>query len=164
MDTPITADYAFQIAERIEQNGQIFYVQAAEAMTDLGHRHVLVMLAEKEADHKATFTALRERLARQGPVAPSPEPPPEAVAYIRSLLTGKAFDPSVNPADYFTEDSSRQDILLTAIGMEKETILFYEALKEIVPDPAARQALDEIIRDERRHVSELVRAIQPAVG
>jgi Zn-dependent M28 family amino/carboxypeptidase len=59
-------------------------------MEDLGHRHVLLTLAEKEADHKAIFTGLRERLARQGANAPVAEPTPDAVTYVRALLA--AFD------------------------------------------------------------------------
>ena len=80
----------------------------------------------------------------------------------------RAYSAGIGPAcrqagcpPYFTPDFSRQDVLLTAIGMEKQTILFYDALKGIVPDAATRQALDDIIREERRHVSDLVRALGP---
>jgi rubrerythrin len=161
MGTPITADYLFQIAERIEWNGQQFYRLAAQTTRDANARQVFLWLAEKEVEHKKDFEILRQRLAERSDNVIAAEPDHETADYIRALLAGKFFDATVNPEEYFTGEDSRQDILLTAMGHEKETIVFYEAIKRIVTDEETRQTLDEIIREEMRHVSQLAGVLGP---
>ena len=42
-------------------------------------------------------------------------------------------------------------VIETAIGLEKESILFYLGLKDIVPPKLGRVKIDEIIEEEKRH-------------
>lgn len=161
MDAPITADYAFQMAERIEWNGQQFYLQAAQTTPDADARQVLLWLADREAEHKETFATLRQRLAERAGNVVAAEPDSETADYIRALLAGTFFDAGVNVEEYLAPDDSRQNILLTAMGLEKETIIFYEAVKRIVVDQDTRQTLDDIVREETRHFAKLAGLLGP---
>ncbi len=42
-----------------------------------------------------------------------------------------------------------------AIGLEKESILFYLGLKDMVPPKYGQEKLDQIIHEEQRHVTQL---------
>jgi len=155
VNASIHADYLLQMAQRIEQNGRDFYVLAANAAAAAGARQVLLQLADMEADHIKTFTAMRLRLAGRPEPPPPIDPNGETAVYIRALLAGSFFDPQTRPGDYLRGKESRQDILLTAIGLEKETILFYEAVRPVLADREDEEAMENIIREERRHISRL---------
>ena len=159
MSTPITADYVFQMAERIEQNGRQFYLLAAEAMPRAGAREMLLQLADMEAQHEKTFAAMRGRLAVEGEPAGPIDPAGETAGYLRALWAGRFFDPQATPADYLKGNESHQEVLLTAIGFEKETIVFYQALKGLLTDGEARETLEGIIREELSHLARLAASL-----
>jgi rubrerythrin len=48
-----------------------------------------------------------------------------------------------------------EEILTTAIGLEKDSILFYVGLKDLVPPKYGQEKIDDIIRQERKHVAQL---------
>jgi rubrerythrin len=48
-----------------------------------------------------------------------------------------------------------EELLITAIGLEKESVLFYLGLKDMVPPQYGRERIDDIIREERSHISQL---------
>ena len=157
--SPITADYLFQMAERIEQNGRQFYLLAAEVVPRDAVREMLLQLAGMEADHEKTFSAMRGRLSRQPEAAPPIDPAAETVGYIRALLAGKFFDPQVSPAAYLKGNESYQEVLLTAIGIQKETIVFYEGVRQAVAGSPDAEALEAIIREEMEHITKLAGAV-----
>jgi len=45
--------------------------------------------------------------------------------------------------------------LNTAIGLEKESVLFYLGIKDMVPPGHGLERIDEIIREERGHIVQL---------
>jgi rubrerythrin len=48
----------------------------------------------------------------------------------------------------------QSEALLAALGFEKETLLFYYELREVLRD-AGRLVLDDIIQEEKRHIRRL---------
>ena len=50
-------------------------------------------------------------------------------------------------------------MLLTAIGFEKETIVFYECVRRVVAGTRDAEALEAIIREEMGHISRLAGAL-----
>ena len=154
MTAPITSDYLLRMAERVEQNGRDFYRLAADAVPDPTVGQVFAWLADMEDGHMKTFAAMRERLGGQagGPA----EPDEQTADYVRALLRGKFFDADADPADWFAGGESPRDLILTAVGLEKETIAFYEALRRVLAgDEDATEALDGVLREEMRHVADL---------
>ncbi|MFB3891429.1 MAG: rubrerythrin [Phycisphaerae bacterium] len=161
MSDTITGDYILQMAERIEQNGAGFYTLAAQRCPEQA-RPALLGLAEDEATHQRQFQQIRQRLA----MAPAGEidPDGEPARYIRALLSRKFFDPSSDPASYFSGGESFRDILLTAVGLEKESVVFYEGLKAVVPEGDSRAIVELIIRTEMKHITDLVRQLTALEG
>ena len=58
-------------------------------------------------------------------------------------------------ADALTGKETLEDILRTALGLEKDSILFYLGVKDMVPPNYGQEKIDEIIREEKRHVAQL---------
>ena len=59
-------------------------------------------------------------------------------------------------ADALTGKEGMADILNTAIGLEKQSILFYQGLKDMVGKKLGRDWLDTIIKEEASHVATLM--------
>ena len=146
------ADEIYEMAEQIERNGAKFYRRAAD-LADRGGRTLLLRLAAMENDHEKTFAAMRAELsvAQKRPITADPDS--EAALYLRAMADGKVF--AAHPDDAFAGRKSMRDILLIAIGLEKDSIVFYESMKEIVPPPAGKERLDDIIRQEIGHIVDI---------
>ena len=55
----------------------------------------------------------------------------------------------------FTSIENREDLVDVFIEFEKDSIIFYEVLKPFVEDPVAREFLQKIIGEEKRHIEHL---------
>ncbi len=62
---------------------------------------------------------------------------------------------SPSAADSLAGTETMEDILHTAIGLEKESVLFYLGLKDMVQPKYGLERIDEIIREERSHIAQL---------
>lgn len=140
----------FEIAEQVERNGSSFYQKAAGASKDEDLKGVLLRLADMEQEHIRIFAAMKQELSGQ-PWAEGFEQENEAVLYLRALAAGKVFDPKEDPAS-FVDSLSMTDILKKAIGLEKDSIVFYTGMKELVPAEFGKGRIDGIIREEMSHV------------
>ena len=142
----------FGIAEQIERNGVRYYNAAAEqASGDL--KDLLLELARMEEEHEKTFVDMRSRLD-QAPLTLDDTPAnAEVNAYIRAMAEGRVFDLRADPVDAVTPDAGA--VLRKAIELEKDSIIFYIGMKELVPGARQQAQVHEIIRQEIRHIGML---------
>ncbi|MFH1874457.1 MAG: ferritin family protein [Pseudomonadota bacterium] len=154
MGIKFSADEVFEMAEQIEKNGASYYRKAAENFTDPKVSKILNALAEMEMAHRIIFQALRQELkdAEKQPGAKNYADPEQTQAYLKVMADGKVFDVKENPAKKITGKESLADIFKKAIGMEKDSIVFYMSLKEFVPSAAGRDKVDGIIKEEMNHI------------
>ena len=152
MSIRFNADEIFEIAEQIERNGARFYRRAAEGGSAGALRDVLLDLAAKEDEHLATFAAMREDLSA-GESRPTVFDPDDVGGlYLQAMADGHVFDMHADPTEKLSGQDAPEDILKTAIGLEKDSIVYYIGLREIVPEKLGRDKVEEIIREEERHV------------
>ena len=151
------ADEVFEIAVQIERNGANFYRKAAEP-AEGGSRDLLLRLAEMEDDHKKTFTAMQADLgaAEKRPVTFDPNN--QAVLYLQAMAYGKVF--SADPSEGLTGNEPMEEILNTAIGLEKDSIVYYEGMKAVVPATAGKEQVEAIIQQELGHIVDLTKQIE----
>jgi rubrerythrin len=155
MTIPPTADEVFGMAEHIERNGARFYRRAAQGFTDSRGRELLLGLAIAEDKHEKVFAAMRAELSQQEREPRAPDPYGEAIRYFREMADGHVFDVRADPSELLTGKETMEDILKTAIGLEKDSIVFYLGIKEIVPESLSKQRIDDIIRQEMGHIAVL---------
>ncbi len=151
------ADEVFEIAVQIERNGASFYRKAAESV-DGGNRDLLLGLAMMEDDHKETFMAMRTGLTDADKRSITPDPGNQALLYLQAMAYGNVF--SADPSEALTGDETMEEILNTAIGLEKDSIVYYEGMKAVVPATAGKEQVEGIIKQELGHIVELTKQIE----
>ena len=152
------ADEIFEMAEQIERNGAKFYRRAAEAATAPKDRQVLLNLAAMEDDHEKIFADMRADMLKQGGMAtvnPTFDPEGQAGLYLRAMADVHVFNMRADPSERLTGKETMEDILQTAIGLEKDSIVFYLGMKEMVPEKLGKGKIDDIIKEEMSHIIDL---------
>ncbi len=154
MTIKFSADEVFEMAEQIEKNGANYYRKAAENFTDPQVNKILNALAEMENAHRVIFEALRQELndAEKKPGDDKFSDAELTQSYLKVMADGKVFNVKENPAKEMTGKESLADIFSKAIGMEKDSIVFYMGLKEFVPSAAGKDKIDGIIKEEMNHI------------
>jgi rubrerythrin len=155
MSIHFNADEIFQMAEQVERNGAKFYRKAAEGSGDAAGRQFLLELAAMEDEHEKTFASMRAALSPQERTATVFDPQNEAGMYLKVMADGYVFDVRTEPADLLTGQETAAEILRTAIGLEKDSIVFYLGIKEMVPARLGKEKIDHIIKEEMSHITGL---------
>ena len=155
MSFEFNADEILAMAEQIEGNGARFYRRAARLVNDVSVSSLLQELASWEDVHQKVFASMRDTL-KEGDRQPTAfDPEDETSLYLHAMADGHVFNVSVDPANKLTGEESAKDILQLAIGQEKDSIVFYLGLKDMVPEVMGKEKIDEIIREEMRHIGYL---------
>jgi len=146
MSYDFNADEIFEMAEQMEKNGAAFYRKAAKAATDDQNREMLLKLAEMEDEHEKTFTAMRSELTSREKEATVFDPQGESILYLRALVDTRVF---------FKKEidvTSMKEIFKEALTAEKDSIVFYLGMKDMVPEKLGKSRLDDIIKEEMEHI------------
>lgn len=144
-----SADEIFEMAEQIEKNGAKFYADAAEKISDAGHKEFLLELAAMERNHEKVFAMLRADLAKSFKESSTFDPEGETSQYLKALADMRVF--FQKEIDF----SSMKSIVKDAITAEKDSIVLYLGMKDMVGEKAGKAKIDQIIREEMSHVTVL---------
>ena len=154
MNYDFTAEDAFEVAEQLERNSARFYRMAAESVSDLNVEQMLMDLAVIEDDHEKTFAAIRTELKAAEKVQTVFDPEGESVLYLHALAdTRFFFEKKIN-----TE--SLAATLKDAIEVEKDSIVFYLGMQNMVPEKRGKNRMDAIIKEEMGHIYLLSRKLK----
>ncbi|HMA67577.1 MAG TPA: ferritin family protein [Desulfosalsimonadaceae bacterium] len=136
----------FEMAKEIERNGAAFYKSAAEKVEKPDQKNMLLDLAKMEEGHEETFTRMEKDLTSKEQSETIFDPENEAFQYLKALADTRVF------FEKEVDTSSMEAILKTALGAEKDSIVFYLGMKELVPEKFGKNRLDGIIKEEMSHV------------
>ncbi len=146
MSYDFSADDIFAMAEQIERNGAKFYRTAAENVTDPAAKELLTGLAAMEDEHEKTFAFLRAELSENEKTATVFDPQGESALYLRALADVRVF------FEKEIDLSSMRAILKAAILAEKDSIVFYLGMKDLVASKQGKDKIDTIIKEEMKHI------------
>lgn len=149
------ADEIFEMAIRIESNGAAFYRKAASMQSDSQNQRFLEGLAAMEDQHEKIFIEMRKTLTEKDSGGKVFDPYNEVSQYLASMADTIGGEGSPSAANSLTGDETLEEILTIAVGLEKDSILFYVGLKDWVPSKYGQEKIDDIIRQERKHVAQL---------
>jgi len=141
------ADEVFEMAEQIERNGALFYRKAAGDINDAEAKKLLLELAEMEDDHEKTFAELRASLAGMEKQVTVFDPEDEVGRYLKALADTRVFFKKQ------IDTTSMEEILKAAITAEKDSIVFYLGMKDMIPERQGKSRMDMIIKEEMGHIS-----------
>jgi rubrerythrin len=77
----------------------------------------------------------------------------DTATYLKAFAEGKVFDLDTEPDKQVTGNESPHDICMMAIALEKDSIIFYMGLADLVSGELDREILDRIIREEMSHIA-----------
>ncbi len=146
MSFVFNADEIFEMALKIEKNGEKFYRDSAAGIGDPEAIQLLLKLADMEVDHHRIFNGMKTALSPADKKAMTFDPNNEAGLYLASLANTKVF---------FEKDidtSGLEAILKDALAAEKDSIAFYLGMKDLVPAGSNREKIEEIVREEMQHI------------
>ena len=159
MSVTFNANEVFEMAEQIERNGAKFYREAAGKTSSQEMKDLFLNMAAMEDGHLQTFQEMRKELAAQEKAETTFDPYNEATLYLQTMADGKGSEGMKNPAEKLTGNESPQELLEIAIAAEKNSVLFYVGLKDLVTAKAGRDRIETIIREEVKHVADLRRQL-----
>jgi len=159
MSVVFNADEVFEMAEEIERNGARFYREAAAKAADRQVREMFLNMASMEDGHLRTFQEMRKSLKEHEKEPNVFDPYNEASLYLQALADSKGFEGMRSPTQKLTGQESTRELLEIAIGAEKNSVLYYVGLKDLVPAEAGRDKIEAIIREEVRHIADLRRRL-----
>lgn len=144
----------FEIAEQIERNGQKFYRKAVQIVTDTEIKEFLESLAAMEDNHEVLFNNLKKEITGV-PESDFPDMDDQLSQYLKSYADGKVFDTSKSPDTQLSEHSSIDDIFDIAIDFERNSVIFFTLVKEMVPENLGKDKIDILIKEEIKHIAVL---------
>ncbi len=144
-----TISEIIDLAIQIETNGEDTYRKGALQTQDPSVVSLFVWLADQEKDHIEWFGNLKDSVD-DSPV--TGELDQAASGILRSVLGAQSF--SLADAQV-AKQNSVLSILEISLEFEKDTIIFYEMVREFVEDEATKGHLNSIIEEEETHVKAL---------
>ena len=164
MAIAFNADQALAMAEQIERNGRRFYIRAAQIVAEGDVHRLLLDLAEWEKGHETLFAALRADLTEEEKKATTFDPDGEAELYLQAMADAHVFNVSEDPAALLSGDETPEQLLNTALGFERDSILFFTGLARLVPKRLGRDKVEAVTQEEVGHVAYLKRQLQRLEG
>ena len=149
----LTAAEALKWALEIEKNGEVFYNEVAKS-ADPEVKALFEDLAAQERGHYQVFQKMLKEV--------KPEPDlsnieyDEYQAYLQVALAEALFAGPDKSLTLARQARDRETALRAAMGFEKDTLLFFYDLREMVSE-RERGAVSDIILEEKAHLRRLAK-------
>lgn len=143
-----SAHEILDIAISIEEEGVDFYTSLSRNSARADAASAFSYLAEQERQHADTFSELLARFKEEEQELFNWS---DASEYIKSFSRNKVFPKAADVLGDLSEAPASKAIDF-AIDVEKETVIFYYEILEILNDEDARAAVKRIIEEEKKHV------------
>ena len=153
MDLNFSPDEILKLAEQIEKNGIKFYTRAAEetkGKTEI--KDQFIKLADMEREHQKIFVSMLNKLGAKRNIEIN-DPEGHVILYFKAWVDRQIFDDNGGLAETLIKNRSVADILKIAIGLERNSILFYLGMKEMTEVEDSWQEIDYIIKEEMKHIA-----------
>lgn len=164
MSIRFSADEVLEIAEQIERNGVAFYSAAAEVIKDPKANKMLKDLASWEESHVETFATMRADLSVDEIDSDVYDPYSELEDYLKATADQVVFTSKMTPKEMLGENPTLRSILETALEREKDSVVFYSGIRDMVSRKAGAERVDKIIGEEVSHVALIQKQLKSILG
>jgi rubrerythrin len=151
MGNVFSASEVVEMGIQIEKNGKDFYDELVRKTASQKAREIFEFLSSEEAKHITMFQNILDSVHKYEPTEAYPG---EYFAYMESLASEYVFtqkDKGVEAAQNTGSDAEAVDL---GIKFEKDSIAFYEGMKQVVHE-AEHKVLDAMIAQEQEHLQKL---------
>ena len=151
MSVSFSGSELIDIAIGIERRGIAFYDVMTRSSDNPAARDIFHRLVGMERQHIEIFQGM---LTEAEKYRPSAAPTGEHADYLQTLVDNAVFaDDLVTSETAFQADSDIKALEL-AIGAEKDSILFYYEMRDIMPQQA-HPTINKVIAEEKSHLKQL---------
>lgn len=139
----------YDLAIRIEENGERFYRQAMGEVSSPRLKKLLQWNADEEVEHREFFR--QKKNALQDPQDMEDELAEQMSGFVlRDAVSDHAF--SLEEVD-FSRISDERELIRKAIGFEQDSITFYEIIGSFITDPVTLEEIENIKEEEKKHIT-----------
>ncbi len=140
-----------EIGIQIEKNGRDFYNAVAGHSKNQKVKDIFAYLAGEEEKHIAVFQKILDSVNKYEP----PESyPGEYFAYMNALASEYVFTQKDKGSEMAKKVTGDKEAIDVGIGTEKDSIIFYEGMKKVIPEYDYK-VIDELIKQEQEHLRQL---------
>lgn len=149
----MNADEVFRIGVEIETNGKKFYETVASMMKDPVVAGIFGELAKWENHHIEIFENLRLRLPAEARLGDLFDPDGEEGGYIKDAADNHIFVKNSDIAALAAKADTPDKAFEIALTFEKDSVIFYTAMKKLIPPHLGQDKVDLLIEEEVKHVA-----------
>jgi rubrerythrin len=136
-------------AQEVETRGEVFYNRLVETTAEPKLKELFSFLAGEETKHREIFRKLYEKVGEVELPAWAEED--EYVDYLKYLLDSHTLFRLGDVEHLKQFMGSSREAIETAMGFEKDTILFFVEMHEFVPE-GEKKYIKACIDEERSHL------------
>jgi rubrerythrin len=150
MSISFSGSELINIALGIEGRGVAFYESMADSTKNANAREVFRYLADMEREHQQIF----QGMLAEADKFQFAEATGEHAVYLQALVDSAVFSDELITGKLAGGVESDVAALDLAIGAEKDSILFYYEMREIMPQ-RGQATVNKIIAEEKSHLRQL---------
>ena len=140
-----------ELGIQIEKNGRDFYNTLVKQSKNKKAVEIFQYLAGEEEKHIAVFQKILDSVHKYEP----PESyPGEYFAYMNALASEYIFTQKDKGSQIAKTVTSDKQAVELGIGFEKDSIVFYEGMKKVVPEYELK-VVEQLIEQEQGHLAQL---------
>ncbi len=151
MSISFSGSELINIAIGIERRGIAFYDIMARSIRNATARDAFQHLADMERHHIQIF---QDMLGEADKYQPAETYAGEYAHYLQTLVDSAVFTDDMVTSEVATQADSDIEAIELAIGAEKDSILFYYEMRDIMPE-RAYPTVNKIIAEEKSHLRQL---------
>jgi rubrerythrin len=140
-----------ELGIQIERNGLDFYSTLAKQTKNESARGLFQYLANEEEKHIKAFQGILDKNEKYEPQGLDAD---DYFAYMNALAEECVFTKENEGKEIAKKIKSDKEAVDIGIGFEKDSIIFYEGIKKVVPE-FDYKILDELIIQEQNHLRQL---------
>lgn len=148
MSMLLSGNEVFAMAMEIEKSGHAYFSTVAGDTTDPEIRELFTFLAKEETRHYEFFRGLQGKV---GDLEVDRDEWEETSSYIKAMTDGRFFIGEAPAIAAARRVGSMREALDTAIGFEKDTLLFFHEILAVTPE-RSRESAKQIADEEKRHI------------
>jgi rubrerythrin len=150
------ASDALELAMNIETNGEAFYRAVTQKTQVAEVKELFEDLAEQEVKHYAVFQKLSQAFKDQALISAAEWD--QYQEYLQATVQSALFEGPDRALAAAEEAKDETEAVRVAMGFEKETLLFFYNLRDLVPD-RNQKTIDHIIDEEKSHLRRLAKML-----
>ncbi len=139
----------FDLAIKIEQNGEEVYRNAQRQASNPATAELLTWMADQEKEHTQWFSTLKKENLQ---ILDNPIKAEMNRAILGEMMGKRTFSLKIED---LLKMNDLNEILLLSIEFEKDTVLFYEMMQAFLQEEADQTHLKLIIAEEKSHIQQL---------